>query len=156
VILPLPLTRAEAERGARKRVALDGDSEILVTVPSGTCPGTRLRLRGKGRPRPDGSRGDAYLAVEIHRVDLAQLLQRMRSWVLKEDLGEKVTVAEWTLLWLAAETKIALDGLRPKQQHGEDGHEVADAPGEDTRRATAWAWSSIAFEPVHDQDATQA
>jgi len=65
VILPLRLTRAEAERGARKHVALDGDSEILVTVPSGTRPGTRLRLRGKGRPRPDGSRGDAYLAVEI-------------------------------------------------------------------------------------------
>ena len=65
VILPLRLTRAEAERGAGKHVALDGDSEILVTVPSGTRPGTRLRLRGKGRPRPDGSRGDAYLAVEI-------------------------------------------------------------------------------------------
>ncbi len=46
----------------------------------------------------------------------------MRSWVhrvLKEDLGEKVTEAEWTLLWLAAETKIALDGMRPKQRHGQ-------------------------------------
>jgi len=30
----------------------------------------------------------------------------------------------------------------------------SDAPGEDTRRATAWAWSSN--EPVHDQDATKA
>ena len=37
------------------------------------------------------------------------------------DLGEKVTEAEWTLLWLAAETKIALDGMRPKQRHGKTG-----------------------------------
>ena len=50
--------------------------------------------------------------------------RRMRSWVrrvLKEDLGEKVTEAEWTLLWLAAETKIALDGMSPKQRHGKTG-----------------------------------
>jgi len=38
---------------------------VKVTIPAGIRPGTRLRLRGKGRPRPDGSRGDAYLAVEI-------------------------------------------------------------------------------------------
>ncbi len=48
----------------------------------------------------------------------------MRSWVhrvLKEDLGKKATEAEWTLLWLAAVTKIALDGMSPKQRHGKTG-----------------------------------
>ena len=73
----------------------------------------------------------------IRREDDGRLTRerQMRSWVhrvLKEDLGEKVTEAEWTLWWLAAETE--------DRARREDGHEVADAPGEDTRRATAWAW----------------
>jgi curved DNA-binding protein CbpA len=64
----LRITRAEAERGARKRVVLraDGrDEEVMVTVPAGVRAGTRLRLRGKGRTVAGGGRGDLYLAVEI-------------------------------------------------------------------------------------------
>jgi len=58
----------------------------------------------------------------------------MRSWVhrvLKEDLGEKVTEAEWTLLWLAAETEDRARRHEPEATARADGHEVADAPGED-------------------------
>src|SRR5713226_9861125 len=60
----------------------------------------------------------------------------MRSWVHRvlEDLGEKVTEAEWTLLWLAAETEDRARRHEPEATAREDGHEVADAPGEDTRR----------------------
>jgi curved DNA-binding protein len=68
VSLPLHLSRSEAEQGGRRRITLNwvwGPEEVLVTIPPGTRHGTWLRLRGKGRPRPDGSRGDAYLAVEI-------------------------------------------------------------------------------------------
>ena len=65
LIVPLRVTRDEAARGARRRVALDGGDEVLVTVPAGVRAGTRLRLRGRGRARPEGSRGDAYLAVEL-------------------------------------------------------------------------------------------
>ena len=78
----------------------------------------------------------------------------MRSWVhrvLKEDLGEKVTEAEWTLLWLAAETKIALDGMGPKQRHGKTGMRLQMHPAKilgGLRRGRD--------EPVHDQDATKA
>jgi curved DNA-binding protein len=43
----------------------DGDDEVLVTIPAGVRRGTRLRLRGKGRPLPGGRRGDAYLIVDI-------------------------------------------------------------------------------------------
>jgi curved DNA-binding protein CbpA len=68
VTLPLSLTTREAQIGGERRVTLSwarGPEDIKVTIPPGIRAGTRLRLRGKGRPRPDGSRGDAYLAVEI-------------------------------------------------------------------------------------------
>ena len=68
VTIPLPITSAEAARGARKRVLLnrdDGIDELLVTVPAGVTSGTRLRLRGKGRGQPGGGRGDAYLEVHV-------------------------------------------------------------------------------------------
>jgi len=68
VSFPLRLTAAEADRGGRKRVTLrraEGDDEVLVTIPPRTRAGTRLRLRGKGRVRRGGERGDAYLIVEV-------------------------------------------------------------------------------------------
>ncbi len=68
VNLTLRLTRAEAENGTRKKVAVTRGSsaeELLVTVPPGVHSGTRLRLRGKGATGPGGTRGDIYLAVEI-------------------------------------------------------------------------------------------
>ena len=68
VTLRLALTPREAQAGAERQVTLDSTHEaeqVKVTIPPGVRPGTRLRLRGKGRPRPDGSRGDAYLAVDI-------------------------------------------------------------------------------------------
>jgi len=68
VTLPLSLTSREAQVGGERRVTLSwarGPEHVKVTIPPGIRAGTRLRLRGKGRPRPDGSRGDAYLAVDI-------------------------------------------------------------------------------------------
>jgi len=68
VVFPLQLTAVEAHRGGRRRVTLsrpEGDDEVLVTIPPGVRPGTRLRLRGKGRALPGGARGDAYLVVDI-------------------------------------------------------------------------------------------
>src|SRR2546426_12025103 len=64
----------------------------------------------------------------------------MRSWVHRvlEDLGEKVTEAEWTLLWLAAETEDRARRHEPEATAREDGHEVADAPGQNRRRTQAW------------------
>jgi len=68
ITLPLRLTGREAELGGNRPVTLDwarGPEEVSVTIPPGLRPGTRLRLRGKGRSRGDGSRGDAYLVIEI-------------------------------------------------------------------------------------------
>jgi hypothetical protein len=68
VTVPLRLTSTEAAEGGVRRVTLSwvrGPEALEVTIPAGVRAGVRLRLRGKGRPRADGSRGDAYLAVEI-------------------------------------------------------------------------------------------
>ena len=68
VVVPLPLAPAEAEHGGKKRVTLDADGvpeDVLVTIPRGVRAGARLRLRGKGRPRAGGGRGDAYLVIRI-------------------------------------------------------------------------------------------
>jgi curved DNA-binding protein CbpA len=37
--------------------------ELLVRVPAGVRPGTRLRLRGRGEPGADGTPGDLFLVV---------------------------------------------------------------------------------------------
>ena len=65
VVLSLRVTSAEAQRGVRKQVTLPDGGDVVVQIPAGVRNGMRLRLRGKGRRRRDGSRGDAYLAVEV-------------------------------------------------------------------------------------------
>ncbi len=64
--MPLQLVAAEAREGGSKRVHIAGNGEdVLVRIPAGVRDGTRLRLRGKGLPRQDGSRGDLYLSIRI-------------------------------------------------------------------------------------------
>ena len=68
VSYPLRLTHDEAVRGGPKRLTLEREQqrdEVLVTIPPGVRSGTRLRLRGKGRPTGAGGAGDAYLVVEV-------------------------------------------------------------------------------------------
>lgn len=40
-------------------------SEVLLTIPAGSASGRELRLRGLGRPRRDGRRGDLYVELRI-------------------------------------------------------------------------------------------
>ena len=64
----LQLTADEALRGGSRRITVqtNGKTEqVLLTIPPGIKSGTRLRLKGKGRPHPDGRRGDLYLRVNI-------------------------------------------------------------------------------------------
>ena len=65
VVLSLRVSSEEARRGVRKQITLPDGADVIVQIPPGVRSGTRLRLRGKGRRRDDGSRGDAYLAVEV-------------------------------------------------------------------------------------------
>ena len=55
---------AQAALGARVRVStVKGDAN--VTVPPGTQPGDRLRLRGRGITSSDGRSGDHYVTVRV-------------------------------------------------------------------------------------------
>ena len=54
----------EAVLGAKVPVpTLDG--AVTLKVPAGSTAGQKLRLRGQGLPREDGSRGDLYAVLEI-------------------------------------------------------------------------------------------
>jgi curved DNA-binding protein len=54
----------EAALGGRVPVPLL-EGEAVLTVPPGSSSGARLRLRGQGLPKRDGSRGDLYAVVQI-------------------------------------------------------------------------------------------
>jgi curved DNA-binding protein len=61
----IALSFSEAFHGVQKRLQLDDDT-INVRIPAGTKPGSRIRLKGKGRPSPfSQQRGDLYLTIEI-------------------------------------------------------------------------------------------
>ncbi|MCG5054758.1 MAG: J domain-containing protein [Myxococcales bacterium] len=62
--LDLPVSLSEAILGAKVQVpTIDG--HVWLSIPPGTSSGRKLRLRGKGMARPDGSRGDQLCRIEI-------------------------------------------------------------------------------------------
>jgi curved DNA-binding protein len=62
--MDLPLWPWQTVLGAEVRVDMP-EGAVTLTVPPGTQNGRRLRLRGRGLPRGDGSRGDLYAVVRI-------------------------------------------------------------------------------------------
>jgi curved DNA-binding protein len=61
----IALSFAEAFQGVQKRLQLD-DETINVRIPAGAKRGSRIRLKGKGRPSPfSHQRGDLYLTIEL-------------------------------------------------------------------------------------------
>lgn len=64
IVLDLPITYEEAVLGAKIEVPTV-DGRATVQVPAGTSSGVKLRLRGKGAARADGTRGDQYAVVRI-------------------------------------------------------------------------------------------
>ena len=82
--IDLPVTIAEAALGAKIEVpTLDGS--VTVKIPAGTQDGKKLRVRGKGAPRPKGGHGDLHVTV---RVEVPQKLSRT-----EKDLLEKFAAA---------------------------------------------------------------
>lgn len=60
----LPVTLAEAVQGAKIDVPTV-DGMVKVTVPKSSNTGTMLRLKAKGLPKKDGSRGDQYVRLQV-------------------------------------------------------------------------------------------
>jgi DnaJ-class molecular chaperone len=62
--LDLPVSVTEAALGAKVEVPTV-EGPVTVTVPPGTSSGARLRLRGRGIKRADGTRGDQIAHIQI-------------------------------------------------------------------------------------------
>ena len=60
----MPLAPWEAVLGASIEVPTL-DSRIALTVPPGTRPGQKLRVAGRGLPKPKGGAGDLYCLLSI-------------------------------------------------------------------------------------------
>ncbi len=75
IYITVPITYSEAALGATVEVpTLDGKAK--VKIPPGTESGKKLRLRGKGIARPDGTRGDMYVEVKIVPPDTTDVKVR--------------------------------------------------------------------------------
>ena len=86
VELDVPLSVPEAVLGTKVDVpTLEGSAR--VTIPPGTSSGAKLRLRGKGTARTDGSRGDQICRIEIVVPKLADGDEETRRLV--EELGRR-------------------------------------------------------------------
>jgi curved DNA-binding protein len=62
--MDLPLWPWQAVLGAEVEVETP-EGPVTLKVPPGTQSGRRLRLRGRGLPRPDGGRGDLNAVVRV-------------------------------------------------------------------------------------------
>ena len=81
--LDLPLTPSEAALGAPIEVPTLGGA-VTLKVPAGTSSGQKLRLGGRGLPRPGGGAGDLFAVAQI--VVPAELSERERD--LYRELAE--------------------------------------------------------------------
>jgi molecular chaperone DnaJ len=64
IYVKVPVTVAEATLGSKVEVpTIDGRS--LVRIPPGTNSGSTLRLREKGVPGRNGTRGDEYVEIQV-------------------------------------------------------------------------------------------
>ena len=64
----VPISLAEAVLGGRVE-APTPTGPVTMTVPKGANTGTVLRLKGKGVPRANGSRGDEYVTLKVALPD---------------------------------------------------------------------------------------
>ena len=59
-----------AERGGKLKV-----DNLLLTIIAGTTDGTVLRLKGKGVPKPDRTRGNLYITVNVPQLPAKRSMQ---------------------------------------------------------------------------------
>jgi len=81
--MDLPLWPWQAVLGAAVRIETP-DGPVTLTVPAGSQSGRRLRLRGRGLPRADGSRGDLYAVARIVVPESPSMAEREAYETLKQ------------------------------------------------------------------------
>jgi DnaJ-class molecular chaperone len=62
--LDLPISLVEAVLGGKVEVPTP-TGPVRMSIPKATSSGKVMRLRGKGVPRPDGTRGDMYVQLQV-------------------------------------------------------------------------------------------
>jgi DnaJ-class molecular chaperone len=62
--LEVPISLREAVLGGRIQIPTP-TGPVMVSVPKGSNTGRILRLKGKGAPRPDGTRGDLHAVLKV-------------------------------------------------------------------------------------------
>lgn len=55
-------------KGGKISFSLDGE-KISIPFPQGVKDGHKVRIRGKGRPMPDGNRGNLYVTIRVEEDD---------------------------------------------------------------------------------------
>jgi DnaJ-class molecular chaperone len=77
----LPITLKEAALGGKVRAPTPSGA-VTMTVPKWTNNGAVLRLRGKGVPRADGSKGDELITLRVMLPEKpdAELEKFLTSW----------------------------------------------------------------------------
>jgi molecular chaperone DnaJ len=63
--LDLPVRFDEAALGAEVKVPTLGGTGVTLRIPPGTPNGRTLRVRGRGVPRKNGTRGDLLVTVDV-------------------------------------------------------------------------------------------
>ena len=84
VTITIPVTVPEAALGADVRVPTISGFPVTVKVPPGTQNGRKLRVRGKGATRGDGTPGDMIVTFEVKvpqtlSSDAREALEKFRS-----------------------------------------------------------------------------
>jgi hypothetical protein len=64
------LSPRTAKRGGKLKV-----DNLLITIVAGTTDGTVLRLKGKGVPKPDRTRGNLYITVNVPQLPAKRAIQ---------------------------------------------------------------------------------
>lgn len=82
--ITVPVTVPEAALGADVRVPTLGGFPVTVKVPPGTQNGRKLRVRGKGATRKDGTPGDMIVTFEVKvpqtlNGDAREALEKFRA-----------------------------------------------------------------------------
>ncbi|MDL4813373.1 molecular chaperone DnaJ [Actinomadura opuntiae] len=89
--MTVPVTFPEAALGAEIRVPTFQGQPVTLRLPEGTPNGRTFRVRGRGAPRRDGTKGDLLVTVDVQvpsKLDdqTREALERLRDAGSGEDL----------------------------------------------------------------------